>query len=66
MDRRTVAPAPSDCSRARKVLRIARGVVMMLDVFVLMEAAGVMKGRAFPDSSSCITEVYALEAVMSL
>lgn len=38
IERRTTAPAPSDCSRARKENLMARGVVMLLEVGVVMVA----------------------------
>ena len=46
MLRRTRAPAPSDCSMARKACRIARGTDMLEGVLEVKKEGGV-KGRLF-------------------
>jgi hypothetical protein len=40
MERRTTAPTPSDCSRARRVVRIKRGIMPEV-IFAVM--VGVLK-----------------------
>lgn len=45
MDRRTRAPAPSDCSVAKKALRIARGTVIFTDFGALKNARVAVTGK---------------------
>ncbi len=45
IERRTRAPAPSACSRAKKALRIVRGTVMFADLGKPYIARGGKTGR---------------------
>ena len=45
IERRTRAPAPSDCSIAKKALRIARGIVMFAGFDAPYIARGGMRGK---------------------
>ena len=47
IDRRTVAPAPSDCSRARKDFLISRDVVMVLMCLMGVDLGMFLRCSAF-------------------
>lgn len=46
MLRRTLAPAPSDCSIARKALRIARATVMLACFLISCDVFSGTRGRS--------------------
>lgn len=52
MERRTLAPAPSDCSRARKEVLMARGVVMLL--VAVVDARRAERGKGVLEARGCV------------
>lgn len=58
MERRTRAPAPSDCSTARKALRIARGTVIFACFVPPYNARSGRSGRPLKDVVVVLSKLF--------